>query len=53
MIILDYPSKKVLREQVGQPLRYNVTPVVVYEGRRPAILTRREHTVGWFNGNGG
>ena len=22
MIILDYPSKKVLREQVGRPLRY-------------------------------
>jgi len=22
MIILDYPSKKVLREEVGHPLRY-------------------------------
>ena len=27
MIILDYPAKKVLREQVGHPLRYIETSI--------------------------
>ena len=39
MIILDYPSKKVLREQVGRPLRYIETPMFGPEYRDNGNLT--------------
>jgi hypothetical protein len=38
MIILDYPSKKVLREQVGRPLRYIETSIFVPEHRDNGTL---------------
>ena len=39
MIILDYPSKKVLREQVGRPLRYIETSMFGPEYRDNGTLT--------------
>ena len=39
MIILDYPSKKVLREQVGRSLRYIETSMFGPEYRDNGTLT--------------
>ena len=39
MIILDYPSKKVLREQVGRSLRYIDTSMFGPEYRDNGTLT--------------
>ena len=39
MIILDYPSKKVLKEQVGRPLRYIETSAFGPEYRDNGTLT--------------
>ena len=38
MIILDYPSKKVLREEVGHPLRYIETSMFGPEHRDNGTL---------------
>ena len=51
MIILDYPSKKVLREQVGRPLRYIETSMFGSEyldhgnltgANRPSVTGHRQ-----------
>ena len=39
MIILDYPAKKVLREQVGRPLRYIETSMFGPEYRDNSTFT--------------
>jgi hypothetical protein len=39
MIIFKYPSKKVLKESVGQPLRYIETSLFGPEYRPDGILT--------------
>ena len=38
MMILSYPSKKVLREQIGQPLRYIETSMFGPEYRETGTL---------------
>jgi hypothetical protein len=39
MIILNYPSKKVLKENIGQPLRYIETSVFGPEYKADGLLT--------------
>jgi len=39
MTILDYPSKKALREQIGQPLRRIETSMFALEYRESGTLT--------------
>jgi hypothetical protein len=48
MIIFNYPSKKVLKESVGQPLRYIETSLFGPEYRPDGILTgaNRPHITG-------
>lgn len=48
MLIFDYPSKKVLSECVGQPLRYRETSIFGAEYRRDGTLTgcNRPHLTG-------
>jgi hypothetical protein len=38
MIVFNYPSKKVLKEQVGQPLKYIETSMFGPEYRRDGVL---------------
>lgn len=48
MIVFNYPSKKVLKENVGQPLRYIETSMFGEEYRRDGQLTgaNRPHITG-------
>ena len=48
MIILNYPSKKVLKENIGQPLRYIETSVFGPEYKADGMLTgaNRPHITG-------
>ncbi len=48
MIIFNYPSKKVLKESVGQPLRYIETSLFGPEYRPDGTLTgaNRPHITG-------
>jgi len=48
MIIFNYPSKKVLKESVGQPLRYIETSIFGPEYRPDGVLTgaNRPHITG-------
>lgn len=48
MIIFNYPSKKVLKESVGQPLRYIETSIFGPEYRPNGTLTgaNRPHITG-------
>jgi hypothetical protein len=39
MIIFNYPSKKVLKESIGQPLRYIETSLFGPEYRPNGVLT--------------
>ena len=39
MIIFDYPSKKVLRDEIGQPLRWIETSMFASEYRDSGTLT--------------
>lgn len=39
MIIFNYPSKKVLKENIGQPLRYIETSVFGPEYKADGLLT--------------
>jgi hypothetical protein len=39
MIIFNYPSKKVLKESIGQPLRYIETSLFGPEYRPDGVLT--------------
>ena len=47
-LLIHYPSKKVLRECVGQPLRYTETSIFGSEYRNDGWLTcaRRPHVEG-------
>jgi len=47
-MIFDYPSKKVLKEQVGQPLRYRETSLFGPEYRTNGTLygCNRPHLTG-------
>jgi hypothetical protein len=47
-MILDYPSKKVLKEQVGQPLKYIETSLSDLEYRKDGTLfgCNRPHVTG-------
>lgn len=48
MIVLDYPSKKVLKENIGKPLRYIETSMFGPEYRENGTLTgaNRPHITG-------
>lgn len=48
MLVFDYPSKKALKECVGQPLRYRETSVFGPEYRDNGTLTgcNRPHLTG-------
>lgn len=48
MIILDYPSKKAMRECVGQPLRYQETSIFGPEYESDGVLVgcNRPHITG-------
>lgn len=48
MIIFNYPSKKVLKEHIGKPLRYIETSMFGPEYRRDGTLTgaNRPHITG-------
>ena len=48
MIVFNYPSKKVLKENVGQPLRYIETSMFGEEYRSDGQLTgaNRPHITG-------
>ncbi len=48
MIVFNYPSKKVLKESVGQPLRYIETSIFGPEYRPNGTLTgaNRPHITG-------
>jgi len=48
MLIFNYPSKKVLKEQTGQPLRYTETSVFGEQYRPDGWLTgaNRPHITG-------
>lgn len=48
MLIFDYPSKKVLRESIGQPLKYRETSLFGPEYRLNGELTgcNRPHITG-------
>ena len=51
MIILNYRSKKQLRENIGQPLRYTETSVFGLEYKRNGVLTGSNRPQ--ITGNGG
>lgn len=48
MLIFDYPTKKALREQIGQPLRYRETSLFGAEYRNDGVLVgcNRPHLTG-------
>jgi hypothetical protein len=48
MIILNYPSKKVLKENIGQPLRYTETSLFGAEYKPDGMITgaNRPHITG-------
>lgn len=48
MLIFDYPTKKAMRECIGQPLRYRETSVFGPEYRADGTLTgcNRPHMTG-------
>lgn len=48
MIVLDYPSKKAMRECVGQPLRYQETSIFGPEYESDGVLVgcNRPHITG-------
>lgn len=48
MIVFDYPSKKVLKESIGKPLRYIETSMFGPEYRENGTLTgaNRPHITG-------
>ena len=48
MIVFVYPSKKVLKENVGKPLRYRETSIFGPEYRSDGMLTgaNRPHITG-------
>lgn len=48
MIVFDYPSKKVLKENVGRPLRYIETSLFGPEYKENGMLTgaNRPHITG-------
>ena len=48
MLIFDYPSKKELREHIGQPLRFQETSVFGLEYKSTGWLTgsNRPHLTG-------
>jgi len=48
MLIFDYPSKKELKTQIGQPLKYRETSMFGEEYRTTGILTgcNRPHLTG-------
>lgn len=48
MIVLDYPSKKLMKECVGQPLRYMETSMFGNEWVENGVLTgcNRPHITG-------
>jgi hypothetical protein len=48
MLIFDYPTKKALREQIGQSLRYQETSMFGTEYRRDGVLVgcNRPHLTG-------
>ncbi len=51
MIILNYRSKKMLRENIGQPLRYTETSFFGPEYKRNGVLTGSNRPQ--ITGNGG
>ena len=48
MLVFKYPSKKVLKENIGKPLRYIETSLFGPEYRRDGMLTgaNRPHITG-------
>ena len=48
MIVFNYPSKKVLKEQIGQRLNYIETSIFGEEYRRDGVFTgaNRPHITG-------
>ncbi len=48
MLIFDYPSKKTMREHIGQPLTYRETSIFGAEYRRDGQLVgcNRPHITG-------
>ena len=48
MLVFDYPSKKVLKENVGKPLRFLETSVFGPEYRENGVITgaNRPHITG-------
>lgn len=48
MLVFDYPSKKVLKESIGKPLRYIETSMFGAEYRENGTLTgaNRPHITG-------
>jgi hypothetical protein len=48
MIVFVYPSKKILKENIGKPLRYIETSLFGTEYRRDGMLTgaNRPHITG-------
>ena len=48
MLVFDYPSKKVLKESIGKPLRYIETSLFGPEYRENGVLTgaNRPHITG-------
>ena len=48
MLIFDYPSKKAMKEQIGQPLRFQETSMFGPEYRENGRLTgcNRPHLTG-------
>jgi len=48
MIVFNYPSKKVLKENIGKPLRYIETSIFGPEYRSDGMLTgaNRPHITG-------
>lgn len=48
MLVFNYPSKKVLKENIGQPLRYIETSLFGAEYLRDGVLTgaNRPHITG-------
>ena len=51
MIILNYRSKKMLRENIGQPLRYTETSFFGPEYKRNGVVTGSNRPQ--ITGNGG
>ena len=48
MLVFKYPSKKILKENIGKPLRYIETSMFGEEYRRDGVLTgaNRPHMTG-------